>query len=102
MRGELIEEIEELELVKDVNVDASHVRGLLTEDGGRVGAFVDGKKRPGKIFTSMSFKEGGGERYTAISNASNRWGRHLSMEVISFQWPIILFLLIYLPLDHQV
>lgn len=88
MRGELIEEIEELELVKDVNVDASHVRGLLTEDAGRVGAFVDGKKRPGKIFTSMSFKEGGGERYTAITNASNRWGRHLSMEVIFFLWHI--------------
>ncbi|XP_022144866.1 subtilisin-like protease SBT6.1 isoform X1 [Momordica charantia] len=79
-RGELIKDIEELELVKDVNVDASYVRDVLTENGGRVGAFVDGKKRPGKIFTSMSFKEGGGERYTAISNASNRWGRHLSMQ----------------------
>lgn len=101
MRGELIEEIEELELVKDVNVDASHVRGLLTEDGGRVGAFVDGKKRPGKIFTSMSFKEGGGEHYTAITNASNRWGRHLSMEVIFFLWQIYSFLLFYLAFGHQ-
>lgn len=91
MVRELVEEIEELELVKDVNVDASHVRGLLEEGGGRIGAFVDGKKRPGKIFTSMSFNEEGGERYTAISNASNRWGRHLLMQVISFNGPFSLF-----------
>ncbi|GAY56357.1 subtilisin-like protease SBT6.1 [Citrus sinensis] len=69
----LIEEIERLNLVKDVSVDSSYKRGLLG------GAFEDGKKRPGKIFTSMSFNEG--EHYTATtSNCTINWRRHLLMQ----------------------
>lgn len=69
----LIEEIERLNLVKDVNVESSYKRGLLG------GAFEDGKKRPGKIFTSMSFNEG--EHYTATtSNSTINWRRHLLMQ----------------------
>lgn len=73
----LIEEIERLNLVKDVSVDSSYKRGLLG------GAFEDGKKRPGKIFTSMSFNEG--EHYTATtSNCTINWRRHLLMQVFIF------------------
>lgn len=60
-------------MVKDVSVDSSYKRGLLG------GAFEDGKKRPGKIFTSMSFNEG--EHYTATtSNCTINWRRHLLMQ----------------------
>lgn len=76
-REGLIGEIGRLGLVKDVSLDMSYGRGLLRESGERVGAFVDGMKRPGKIFTSMSFSEGEGEYYTAISNSSISWRRHL-------------------------
>lgn len=77
-REGLIGEIGRLGLVKDVSLDLSYGRGLLRESGDRVGAFVDGMKRPGKIFTSMSFSEGEGEYYTtAISNSSISWRRHL-------------------------
>lgn len=63
----LIGEFEKLELVKDVSLDLSYQRGVLEEKA--VGAFVDGKKRPGKIFTAMSFGEG--ENSTAaVANTS--------------------------------
>ncbi|XP_076911400.1 subtilisin-like protease SBT6.1 isoform X1 [Bidens hawaiensis] len=58
--GYVIGEFERLEMVKDVTVDSSiRLRDLLMgNDGKRIGAFSDGKKRrPGKIFTSMSFGE---------------------------------------------
>lgn len=73
MKERLIEEIEKLESVKDVNLDFSYKRELL-------GGFEDGKKRPGKIFTSMSFNEG--EYYAATtSNSTINWGRHLLTQV---------------------
>lgn len=73
MKERLIEEIEKLKLIKDVNLDLSYKRELL-------GAFEDGKKRPGKIFTSMSFHDG--EYYAAMtSNSTINWGRHLLMQV---------------------
>ncbi|KAK4481212.1 hypothetical protein RD792_012095 [Penstemon davidsonii] len=50
----LIGEFGKLDLVKDVYLDLSYQRGVLDE---KVGAFLDGKKRPGKIFTAMSFDE---------------------------------------------
>lgn len=89
----MVGEIGKLGLVKDVNVDLSYRRDLLGEEKGasaRVGAFMDGKKRPGKIFTAMSFSEGGGggggegegAYHFAISNAAVRWGRQLLMQVI--------------------
>ncbi|KAG2718459.1 hypothetical protein I3760_03G221600 [Carya illinoinensis] len=90
-RESVIGEIRKLGLVKDVNVDLTYRRGLLGQkrkgkagagDRAGVGAFVDGNKRPGKIFTAMSFSEGngGGEYYSAISNSSIRWGRHFLMQ----------------------
>uniref|UniRef100_A0A2P2J411 Uncharacterized protein MANES_16G115100 n=2 Tax=Rhizophora mucronata TaxID=61149 RepID=A0A2P2J411_RHIMU len=74
-RERVTREIERLGLVKDVNVDFNYKRDLLG------GAFV--KKRPGKIFTSMSFSEG--EYHEAVataatSNSSLHWGRHLLMK----------------------
>ncbi|KAJ0030255.1 hypothetical protein Pint_13187 [Pistacia integerrima] len=72
VKERLIEEIEKLKLIKDVNLDLSYKRELL-------GAFEDGKKRPGKIFTSMSFHDG--EYYAATtSNSTINWGRHLLMQ----------------------
>ncbi|KAI3775519.1 hypothetical protein L1987_50098 [Smallanthus sonchifolius] len=57
----VIGEFERLKKVKDVTVDSSYqLRNLLGKDEKehkRIGAFSDGKKRPGKIFTSMSFGE---------------------------------------------
>ncbi|PON49870.1 SITE-1 protease [Trema orientale] len=77
-REAVIREIERLGLVKDVNVDASYRRRDLLKEGrgDRVGAFVDGKKRPGKIFTAMSFCEAEeGERNSLFS-----WRRELLSE----------------------
>lgn len=76
--------------MKDVNLDLSYRRRELLSEGGRkretAGAFVDGKKRPGKIFTSMSFSERDGRDgehlATGISNSSLDWGRHLLMQAI--------------------
>lgn len=86
-RDVLIGKFESLELVKDVSVDLSYKVGLLEEkgnkNGGKVGAFVDGKKRPGKIFTSMSFSEME-ENHHAVASTSNmtiRWNRNLLMQV---------------------
>lgn len=79
----MIGEMEGLGLVKDVNVDASYRRGLLKEEKrDRVGAFVNGEKRPGKIFTKMSFSEGEEEhRTTVMANSSFSWRRELLSEV---------------------
>lgn len=83
VRTALIEEFERLELVKDVSADLSYSRSVLAEGDGRVGAFVDGKKRPGKIFSSMSYCEG--ECYaTAISNSTISWNRQLLMQARLF------------------
>lgn len=83
----MIGDIGKLGLVKDVNMDLSYQRGLLGEESrgrDRVGAFVDGKKRPGKIFTAMSFSEGDGEgqNYSGMRNSSIKWGRQLLMQVV--------------------
>uniref|UniRef100_A0A2N9IUL8 Uncharacterized protein n=1 Tax=Fagus sylvatica TaxID=28930 RepID=A0A2N9IUL8_FAGSY len=82
-RERLIGEIRKLELVKDVNADLSYRRRDLLakkrriKGRAKIGAFVDGKKRPGKIFTAMSFSEAEGE---PISNSSVRLGRQLFMQ----------------------
>ncbi|XP_057750293.1 subtilisin-like protease SBT6.1 [Arachis stenosperma] len=86
----LIRQIEALPLVKDLHLDMSYTRGLLHKDRthkGKGGAFVDGKKRPGKIFTSMSFTE---EPYrdgddepphcSFTRNSSVKLGRQLLMQ----------------------
>ncbi|KAL2532647.1 Subtilisin-like protease SBT6.1 [Abeliophyllum distichum] len=77
----LIGEFGKLELVKDVSLDLSYQRGVLEERNGKVGAFVDGKKRPGKIFTAMSFDEG--ENYDAAASTRSTtisWRRNLMMQ----------------------
>ncbi|KAL2553727.1 Subtilisin-like protease SBT6.1 [Forsythia ovata] len=77
----LIGEFGKLELVKDVSLDLSYQRGVLEERNGKVGAFVDGKKRPGKIFTAMSFDEG--ENYDAVASTrstTTSWRRNLMMQ----------------------
>ncbi|XP_024964331.1 subtilisin-like protease SBT6.1 isoform X1 [Cynara cardunculus var. scolymus] len=79
----IIGQFERLKMVKDVRVDSSYqLRNLLgrnkKERHERVGAFSDGRKRPGKIFTSMSF--GDGEDNVAAAATSNQtidWQRHL-------------------------
>ncbi|OIV94251.1 hypothetical protein TanjilG_00102 [Lupinus angustifolius] len=78
-------EIGKLELVKDVHVDMGYKRGLLNKDHKhKGGSFHDGMKRPGKIFTKMSFSveeemEGGKGRSSCstIHNVSVRLGREL-------------------------
>ncbi|CAI0390007.1 unnamed protein product [Linum tenue] len=67
----VVAEIEKLEMVKDVNVDVSYKRELL--------GVSDGRKRPGKIFTSMSFSEEEEPRHAVAetSNSSIHWGREL-------------------------
>ncbi|XP_043703885.1 subtilisin-like protease SBT6.1 isoform X2 [Telopea speciosissima] len=78
VRTALVEEFGKLEFVKDVSVDMSYSRSLFVNEGDRVGAFVNGKKRPGKIFTSMSFSEGG--YHTPLSNSTLSWKRKLTMQ----------------------
>ncbi|MED6167836.1 Membrane-bound transcription factor site-1 protease [Stylosanthes scabra] len=83
-------EIQALPLVKDVHVDMSYTRGLLHKDRThkrKAGSFVDGKKRPGKIFTSMSFSEepygdgdDGPSGCSFTHNSSVKLGRQLFMQ----------------------
>ncbi|TYI25057.1 hypothetical protein ES332_A05G026300v1 [Gossypium tomentosum] len=75
VKESVIEEIERLGFVKDVNVDLSYSRGILS------GAFENGRKRPGKIFTSMSFSEKEKHfHHSGLSNSSLNWSRHLLMQ----------------------
>lgn len=72
--------------MKDVNVDVTY-RGDLLGQGtrGKDGAFVDGEKRPGKIFTSMSFGDGDEQHYyAATANSTINWGRQLLSQVKGF------------------
>ncbi|XVF88546.1 hypothetical protein PTKIN_Ptkin19aG0059100 [Pterospermum kingtungense] len=73
VKDALIEEIERLRFVKDVNLDLSYNRALL----GGGGAFENEQKRPGKIFTSMSFSEEKRWYDSGLSNSSINWSRHL-------------------------
>ncbi|KAM6582260.1 hypothetical protein CsatB_009262 [Cannabis sativa] len=78
-REGVIGELERLGMVKDVNVDASYTRGLLKEES-RDGRFIDENKRPGKIFTSMSFSEAENEHGAEMSNSSFSLRRELLSE----------------------
>lgn len=81
-----IEAFEKLERVKDVAIDFSYSRGLLVDEmkkGDGFGPEKDEvKKRPGKIFTSMSFEDGG--VYAEIGNPTISWRRNLLMQVLWF------------------
>lgn len=80
-RKELVEEFQQLELVKDVWVDSSYSRDvLLVNEGARKdGTLEEEKKKPGKLFTSMSFEEVDAE-YGPSGNSSVSWTRKLMME----------------------
>lgn len=80
-RASLIEELRRLGRVKDVYVDTSYSRSLFVEESPKGGNFYDLEKRPGKIFTSMSFEEGEEVVYSPVSNASISWRRKLMMQV---------------------
>lgn len=60
-------------MVKDVSVEFRYQRVLLG------GSFLDGEKRPGKIFTSMSFE--GGADHSAKAAPSNATSRRLLAQV---------------------
>ena len=81
----LTRKIRTLALVKDVHVDMGYTRGLLNKDQThKGGAFLGGKKRPGKIFTPMSFSEAHGDgapNCSLIHNSSVKLGRQLLMQV---------------------
>lgn len=86
-RNVLIGKFVELELVKDVCLDLSYQRVILEENTeeneSKVGSFIDGKKRPGKLFTAMSFSEPE-EHHSALANTSNlriSWRRNLMAQV---------------------
>ena len=81
VKESLTDELLHLGLVKDVNLDMSYNGGLLNEDRDKVGAFMNGKKRPGKIFTTMSFSEEDKDHYGKSRNSSVKWGRQLLMQV---------------------
>ncbi|CAN7005779.1 unnamed protein product [Brassica rapa subsp. trilocularis] len=63
-REAVVGEIERLAMVKDVSVEFRYQRVLLG------GSFRDGEKRPGKIFTSMSFE--GGADHSSNATSSRR------------------------------
>ncbi|WOL14169.1 subtilisin-like protease SBT6.1 [Canna indica] len=79
-RASLIAELGRLGQVKDVFVDTSYSRSLLVEERPKGGNFCYLEKRPGKIFTSMSFEEGNGMAYSSVRNASISWRRKLMMQ----------------------
>lgn len=74
----LIDEIENLEFVKDVSAEARYSRALLfnkeNKNSNESGRSDNAKKGPGKIFTRMSY-EGGID-----SNGTVNWGRKLFMQ----------------------
>ncbi|KAJ8425528.1 hypothetical protein Cgig2_013255 [Carnegiea gigantea] len=81
----VIGEIESLSRVKDVSVDVTYARSLFEDKLERESGFCETKKRPGKMFTRMSFDEkeerGGVEGYSSsLSNQTISWRRHLMGE----------------------
>ncbi|KAK1314323.1 hypothetical protein QJS10_CPA06g00676 [Acorus calamus] len=77
-RTDLIKRIGRLGLVRDVTVDSSYTRGLFFDGGSENGGFGRVEKRPGKIFTSMSFESEG--VFDLIVNSSTHRGRKLTMD----------------------
>lgn len=83
----VIDEIERLKGVRDVHADSSYSRrSLFVEDANASendGNFFCPKKRPGKVFTPMSFEEEEDGDRSPLVNASINWKRKLMMEVES-------------------
>lgn len=81
----VIEEIKKLGLVKYVSLDMSYKRGLMKHRNDKVGSFVDGNKRPGKIFTRMSFCDAEEQEDDFVKrNDSIKLGRELLIQVFFF------------------
>nr|XP_027193438.1 subtilisin-like protease SBT6.1 [Cicer arietinum] len=77
----VIEEIKKLGLVKYVSLDMSYKRGLMKHRNDKVGSFVDGNKRPGKIFTRMSFCDAEEQEDDFVKrNDSIKLGRELLIQ----------------------
>lgn len=76
----LLEKFIELNLVKDVSLDLSYQKIVLEEKSEKLGAFANGKKRQGKIFTAMSFSEGQNYAVANTSKLKISWNRHLLMQ----------------------
>ncbi|KAG5582596.1 hypothetical protein H5410_053223 [Solanum commersonii] len=76
----LLEKFIELNLVKDVSLDLRYQRIVLEEKSEKIGAFANGKKRPGKMFTAMSFSEGQNYVVANTSKLKISWNRHLLMQ----------------------
>lgn len=76
----LLEKFRKLDLVKDVSLDLSYQRIVLEEKSEKIGVFTNGKKRPGKIFTAMSFSEGQNYGVANTSEMKINWNRHLLMQ----------------------
>ncbi|KAL9224051.1 hypothetical protein vseg_000125 [Gypsophila vaccaria] len=87
---DVVEEIGNLSGVRDVHFDFSYTRSVLAEEqstekrgssggGGGDGEVCGVKKKPGKIFTRMSFGEDddGGIHWSSISNQTINWRRNL-------------------------
>jgi membrane-bound transcription factor site-1 protease len=86
----VVDEIRKLGSVKYVSLDMSYKRGLMNDqrDEDKVGAFADGEKRPGKIFTKMSFCEAE-EQHPTNRSDSFKWGRELLMQVKIFRFLLL-------------
>lgn len=66
--------------MKDVSVDSGYSRSMFADGSGKGGAFSDAKKRPGKIFTSMSIEDEGEGACNPAINTSVSWRRKLMMQ----------------------
>lgn len=89
-RASMVLELRMLGRVKDVYVDTSYSRSLFVQESRKGGRGLDeSKKRPGKIFTSMSFEEET-EVYSPFSNASISWRRTLMMMQVTTLFIILL------------
>lgn len=86
-RTGVIAAIQGLDRIRDVHVDSTYKRELFEadQDGGSQFKFGS-ERRPGKLFTRISFEEereeGGGKAvWSAYSNSSLSWKRKLMMQV---------------------
>lgn len=97
----LLEKFIELNIVKDVSLDLSYQRIVLEEKSEKIGAFANGKKRPGKIFTAMSFSESQNYAVANTSKLKISWKRHLLMQArpLMFLCFVMYDLLIFMSLE---
>ncbi|KAH9624048.1 hypothetical protein KSS87_019117 [Heliosperma pusillum] len=77
----VIAEIEKLSGVKDVVLDFRYTRSVLAKEESTESEVCGVKKKPGKMFTKMSFEESegvdSGTHWSSISNQTINWRRNL-------------------------